>query len=123
MILNIEMNQGDSDEKTVVLRALEECMNEHKDIVESITVIDGDTVKRVFGDDKDTYNMRREYVERFKRSYVATLEPMSEMAEDEVEWHISDVLWATDVCADVLGKKQLQDILWHLFSSEEYWRQ
>ena len=123
MILNIEMNQGDSDEKTVVLRALEECMNEHKDIVESITVIDGDTVKRVFGDDKDTHNMRREYVQHFKRSYVATLVPMSAMAEDEVEWHISDVLWAADTCADVLGKKQLKDILLHLIRSEEYWKQ
>ena len=120
MFIKLTINHNESVVGALA-RTLDGCINEQDGSIDGLS-IEADTI--ICGlDDADTINIRKEFNERFKRSYMATLEPLSENDEDEVECHVGDLLWAADAVTDILGKKQLQDILWHLFSSEEYWKQ
>ena len=70
--------------------------------------------------DPEEYELRYDYYQRFKNSYIKTLEPLSEDDRDTMVWHISDLLWAADCFADVFGKAQLRDILRYLMRDESY---
>ena len=73
--------------------------------------------------DQEVSKLRDDFTERFNRSCVSSLHPLTREDQSDLEWHLSDLLWAAEGVADMFGKECLEDVLRHLLSSEDYWQQ